>query len=144
MQLSRFGSLTAGVSFAFALVACSVSTSHIGSLKLGKDKDISAETTTFAPQDGIYAKATGDNLAGKVTINWQTIAENVKGQPPNSAISSLDKSFDMEQDGTADYDLTPPAAGWPAGTYKIVVTMMDNGAQRDQKTQEFTVGAAGQ
>ncbi|MBV8490624.1 MAG: hypothetical protein JO199_08855 [Candidatus Eremiobacteraeota bacterium] len=40
------------------------------------------------------------------------------------------------------YNLTPPASGWPDGTYKVVATMMDNGTQRDQKTVTFTVGNA--
>jgi len=122
------------------LAACNVSTSHIGSLQVSKDKDMSAPTATFGAHDPVFAKATADNVAGKVSLNWQLVAENVKGQKPNTAIPQLDKSYDLDSDGNTTYDLTPPDAGWPAGTYQIVVTMMDDGTQRDRKTAEFTVG----
>lgn len=125
---------------ATVLPACSVSTSHIGSLQVAKDKDMSAPGATFGVHDPIFAKATADNVAGKVSLNWQLIAENVKGQKPNTAIPQLDKSYDLDSDGNTTYDLSPPDAGWPSGTYKIVITMMDNGTQRDQKSAEFTVG----
>jgi hypothetical protein len=125
---------------ATVLWACSVSTSHIGSLQVAKNKDMSSPATTFDAHDPVYAKASADNVADKISLNWQLIAENVKGQKPNTAIPQLDKSYDLASDGTATYDLTPPDAGWPEGTYKIVVTMMENGTQRDQKSTEFTVG----
>jgi hypothetical protein len=124
---------------AVAFAACSASTAHIGSLKVGKDKDVTTETTTFGPHDSIYAKGDASNV-GKVTMVWHLIAENVKGQAPNTAIPSLDKSFDVDSDSTVNYDLSPNDAGWPAGTYKIVLTMMEDGQQRDQKTAEITVG----
>jgi hypothetical protein len=137
---SKFFSAAAALLFAAGLVACSASTAHIGSLQVAKDKDMTTPTTSFGLHDTVYAKADADNLPGKVTLNWQLIAENVKGQPPNSDIPSLHKSYDLDADGTTDYTLTPPDAGWPPGTYKIVLTMMDDGTQRDQKSAEVTVG----
>jgi hypothetical protein len=124
---------------AILLPACSVSTAHIGSLQMAKDKDMSAPTTSFGVHDAVYAKASADNLPGKVSLNWQLIAEKVAGQKPNTAIPQLDKSYNLDSDGTTTYDLTPPDAGWPVGTYKIVVTMTDNGTQRDTKSTEFTI-----
>ncbi len=124
---------------AILLPACSVSTAHIGNLQVAKDKDMSTPSASFGAHDAVYAKASADNLPNKVSMNWQLIAEKVDGQKPNTVIPQLDKSYDLGADGTATYDLTPPDAGWPAGTYKIVVTMVDNGTQRDVKSAEFTV-----
>lgn len=121
------------------LAACSASTAHIGSLQVAKDKDLSSPSSSFGAHDTIYAEASADNVPSKITLNWQLVAENVKGQKPNTEIPQLDKSYDLASDGKATYDLTPPDAGWPPGTYKIIVTMDDNGTQRDQKTAEFTV-----
>jgi hypothetical protein len=122
-----------------ALAACSVSTAHLTDLKVGNDKALATTTTTFAKTDSIYASADVANTPSKVTVQWHFIAEKVAGQPPNSTIPSFDLSKDLESDGTATYNLTPPPAGWPAGTYKIEVDMMVDGAQKDQKTAEITV-----
>ena len=76
----------------------------------------------------------------KVTVNWHFIAENVKGIPANSLQKANDVSNDLPGDGTSTYTLTPPASGWPTGTYKVVADMMVDGTQKDEKTVEFTVG----
>lgn len=101
---------------------------------------MSAPATAFGAHDPVFAKATADNVAGKVSLDWRLVAENVKGQKPNTAIPQLDKSYDLDSDGSTTYDLSPPDAGWPAGKYKVVITMVDDGTQRDQKSAEFTVG----
>ena len=132
----------AAVAFAFALAACNASTAHIGGIQLGKDKAVSSPTTSFGEHDAVYAKADASNLPNKVTMQWQLVAVNVKGEKPNTAIPSLNESVDLDSDGTSNYNLTPPPSGWPDGTYKITVTMMDNGTQRDQKSIEFTAGTA--
>jgi hypothetical protein len=123
------------------VAACSVSTAHISSLKTGKDKAISTEASSFAPTDTIYAQAHAANLPEKVTMQWQVVAEKVTGQPPNTPIAQLNVNNDLPSDGDSTYTLAPPTAGWPTGTYKITVTMMDNGQQRDQKSTEVTVGS---
>jgi len=133
--------LLAGTIVALTITACSasVSTAHIGSLKTGSEKGFTTETTTFGPGDTIYAQATAENLPNTVTMKWQVVAEAVAGQQPNTPIPGLDQSSDMASDGTNSLSLSPPTAGWPLGTYKIIVTMVDGGAQRDQKTKQFTV-----
>jgi len=133
------------VLLALTVTACSVSvsTAHIGSLQIGSQKDFTTESTTFGPQDTIYAEATAANLPNSVTMKWQVVAESVVGQASNAPIPSLDQSFDMASDGTSSVSYTSPTAGWPIGTYKIVVTMIDGTTQRDQKSEEFTVTASG-
>ncbi|HTA37487.1 MAG TPA: hypothetical protein VK760_00340 [Candidatus Acidoferrales bacterium] len=100
---------------------------------------MSNPTTTFGASDTVYAQSGAANTAGKVTLSWHFIAENVKGIPPNSLQKNNDVSNDLDGDGTSTYTLTPPASGWPTGTYKIVVDLMIDGTQKEEKTTEFTV-----
>ena len=125
---------------AVAVAACSASTAHISSIKTASDKAMTTETDKFGAKDTIYAQAHAANLPNKVTMQWQLIAKNVQGQQPNTAIAQLNMSNDLPSDGDSDYTLSPPTAGWPAGTYTITVTMMDNGTQRDQKSTDITIG----
>jgi hypothetical protein len=134
--------LIALLGLALLTSACSVSTAHIGSFKVGKDHALTTQASAFGPHDSIYASADADNIPDKVALQWQLVAENVSGQPHNSTISQFNKSFDLTSDATTTYDLSPPTAGWPAGTYKIVVTMLEDGKQKDQKTAEFTVSGS--
>ena len=123
-----------------ALAACSVSTAHLTDLTMSKSKDMSSPTTTFAAGDTVYAQSGVANTPSKVTLDWHFIAENVKGVPPNSPQKNNDVSNDLPSDGnTSTYTLTPPASGWPTGTYKIVADMMVDGTQKEEKTTEFTV-----
>jgi hypothetical protein len=126
-----------------SVAGCNASTAHIASLNVANDKAATSSTETFAPNDEIFASGHVANLPNKVTMQWQMIAEDVKGEPKNEHIAALDKSYDVNSDADVTYNLTPPPNGWPAGKYKIVLTMMDNGSQRDEKSQEFAVGAAG-
>ena len=121
------------------LIACSYSTANISGLKLGKDKAVSSETSSFAPNDTIYAVGTVANAPGAVKVKGLLAFEDVEGQQAGP-IPGLEKTLDLPGSGTATYSFTPPAAGWPKGKYKIEVTLMDDsGAQKDQKTATFTV-----
>lgn len=136
---STLSRLAALLGLTLLTAACSFSTAHIGSMKVGKNSALTAQATTFGPHDSIYASGDANNVPDKVAMQWHLVAENVSGQPHNSTISELDKSFDLISDGTTSYNLSPPPAGWPSGTYKIILTMMEDGKQKDQKTAEFTV-----
>jgi len=121
------------------LVACSYSTANISGLKLGKDKAVASETSSFAPNDTIYAVGTVANAPGAVKVKGLLAFEDVEGQQAGP-IPGLEKTLDLPGSGTATYSFTPPASGWPKGKYKIEVTLMDDsGAQKDQKTATFTV-----
>src|SRR5665213_867587 len=111
------------------VAACNASTAHISSLTTGKDKALSAEASSFGTTDTIYAQAHAANLSNKVTMQWSVVAEKVAGQQPNTPIAALNLNNDLASDGDSTYTLAPPTSGWPPGTYKITVTMMDNGVQ---------------
>jgi hypothetical protein len=117
-------------------VACkfSASTANISSLKLGKDKAAATEASTFAPNDTVYAVATISNAPGKVKVKGRLIPEDEPGA------KGLETTIDLGGSGTATFTFTPPASGFPAGKYKIEVTLMDEGGeQKEQKSASFTV-----
>jgi len=134
MQTRSLFVLSLGLLIALA-VACkfSASTANISSLKLSKDKAASTEASTFAPNDTVYAVATISNAPGKVKVKGHLIPEDDPSNGPETTI-------DLSGSGTATFTFTPPPKGFPAGKYKIEVTLMDEGGeQKDQKSENFTV-----
>ena len=122
------------------LAACSVTTAHLSSFKLGKDKEVTSETSKFGPKDEVWAKTEVSNVPSKVTLKFGLILVKVEGQPENLRNPGTDYSVDLASSGTGTYHLTPPASGWPTGKYRVEVAMItDSGEQKDQKTAEFTV-----
>ena len=122
-------------------LACnfSASTANISGLKLGKDKDVSAETSSFAPGDTVYAIATVSNSPGAVKVKGRLVIDEVEGAQ-SGPIPGLEKTLDLPGSGTATYTFSPPPSGWPKGKYKVEVLMLnENGEQKDQKTANFSV-----
>jgi hypothetical protein len=123
-------------------IACnfSASTANISSLKLAKDKDGKTETTTFEPNDTVYAIAEISNVPSKVKVKGRVIVDDVEGQKSGDTIPGTEKDLDFESSGTATFNYSVPGTGWPKGKYKLEVTMTDkDGKQLDQKTANFTV-----
>lgn len=117
-------------------LACkfSASTANISGLKIGKDKGVTTETSTFAPNDTVYAVATIGNAPGKVKVKGRLVIEDAPGE------KGPEDTVELPGSGTATFTFTPPASGFPAGKYKIEVTMMnEDGEQKDQKAASFTV-----
>ncbi|HYX41675.1 MAG TPA: hypothetical protein VE821_08260, partial [Pyrinomonadaceae bacterium] len=115
------------------------STANIGSLKLGKNKDANPPTNEFAPADTVYAVADIANVPSKVKVKGRVLIDSVAGEQSGQAVPGTEKQLDFDSSGTATFNYSA-SNGWPAGTYKIEVTMLDeNGAQKDQKTANFTV-----
>ena len=126
--------LVAGLACSF-----SASTANISDLKLGKDQTASQQTTSFAPDDTVYAVATISNAPGAVKVKGRLVIEDVEGEQ-SGPIPGLEKTLDLPSSGTATYTFTPPADGFPKGKYKVEVMMMNEaGEQKDQKSASFTV-----
>lgn len=124
-----------------AASACSfsASTANISSLKLGKDKDAAQETSSFGANDTIYGVAEISNVPSKVKVTGRLVVDDVSGEQ-SGPIPGLEKTLEFPSSGTANFNFSPPPAGWPKGKYKLEVLMMDeNGAQKDQKSASFTV-----
>ena len=125
----------------FAALACkfSASTANISSLKLGKDKNVSQEASSFAATDTIYATAEISNAPDKLKVKGQLIVDNVEGQE-KGPIPGLEDTVDLPGSGTAIFTFTPPRSGWPKGKYKLEVLMLNEGGeQKDKKEASFTV-----
>lgn len=139
MQKSRFNFAIATGLLLAVILACNVSTANLSSLKIGKDKAVSSESSSFGPNDTVYAVGTVSNAPGKVKVKGLLAFEDVEGQKPGP-VPGLEKTLDLEGSGTATYTFTPPPDGWPKGKYKIEVILMDeSGAQKDQKSGTFSV-----
>lgn len=140
MQTHRLNAaLALGLLIAFG-VACnySASTANISGLKLGKDKEVTTETSSFASGDTIYAVATVSNVPDKVKVKGRLVVEDVAGQPPGP-VAGLEDTVELPGDGTATFNFSP-TSGWPKGKYKVEVLMMNEaGEQKDQKSAGFTV-----
>lgn len=139
IPLRKLAAPLLGVAAALVLAACSASTSHIGDIQIGKDKDVTTAATTFGKSDELFAKIPCDNIAGKENVTVSLTAVNVQGMKPNTPVPGTDKVFDVDSDATISYHLTPPASGWPAGSYQVTVTMTEDGTKRDEKNAPFTV-----
>ena len=130
---------TAVISLGLLLVlamACkfSASTANISGLKIGKDKSVTTETSTFGPNDTVYAVATISNSISKVKVKGRLVPEDAPGG------KGPEDTVELPSSGTATFTFTPPAAGFPPGKYKIEVIMMDeNGEQKDTKSGTFSV-----
>ena len=125
----------------FAGLACnfSASTANISGLKIGKDKDVTAETSSFAANDTVYAVATVSNAPGAVKVKGRLAIDEVEGEQ-SGPIPGLEKTLDLPGSGTATYTFSPPPTGWPKGKYKVEVLMLDEkGEQKDQKSANFSV-----
>jgi hypothetical protein len=139
MRRSKLNLILCGGLFLAGILACNMSTANLSSLKIGKDRAVSSETNSFAPEDTVYAVGTVSNAPGKVKVKGLLAFEDVEGQK-QGPIPGLEKTLDLDGSGTATYTFTPPPEGWPKGKYKIEVILMDeSGAQKDQKSGTFTV-----
>ena len=139
MRKTKLNLVLAGALLVFALLACNFSTANLSSLKVGKDKDVSSPASSFGPNDTVYAVATVSNAPGKVKVKGVLNFEDVPGKT-KGPIEGWEKTLELDGSGTATYTLTPPADGWPKGTYKLDVTLMDDsGQQKDQKSATFSV-----
>ncbi len=127
--------ISLGVLVVLAL-ACkfSASTANISGLKIGKDKSVTTEISSFAPNDTVYAVVTISNSMTKVKVKGRLVPEDAPGEKgPESTV-------ELPSSGTATFTFTPPASGFPAGKYKIEVIMMnEEGEQKDTKSATFTV-----
>ena len=119
-------------------VACKETPTSITSVKMGKDKDATTETSTYAPPDTLYAVAPVTS-PGKAKVTGRLLVDEVEGQT-KGPIPGLEVTKDLAGSDTVTFNFTPPSAGWPKGKYTLEVVIADDaGAQKDKKSANFSV-----
>jgi len=134
--------LTLGLCVLVAVaLACnfSASTANISSLKLSKDKAATAETSSFAATDTVYAVAEISNAPDKQKVVGRLSAEQVEGLDAGP-LPGGEVAVELPGSGSANFTFTAPGGSWPPGRYKLDVLMLNEaGEQKDQKSATFTV-----
>lgn len=126
----------------FTALACkfSFSTANISGLKISKDKEGNNVTSSFGPNDKVYAVAEVSNAPGKLKLKTRLLFDNVAGQTSGTPVPGMETTLDLPGSDTGNFTFTPPTAGWPNGSYKIEVSMLnEDNEQKDQKTATFSV-----
>jgi hypothetical protein len=124
------------------MLACkfSFSTANLSSLKISKDKSGEPAASSFAPSDTVYAVADVSNAPSKTKLKTRLLYDNVAGQTSGTLVPGAETTIDLPGSGTGSFTFTPPAGGWPGGSYKLEVNMLnEDNEQKDQKTGTFTV-----
>lgn len=115
----------------FAAFGCNVSTANLSSLKVSKDKEGTAEASSYKAGDTIYGKAVVSNNPGKVKVKLAL------SDPKGAVMPGSEITLDIDGDGTANY-LLPTTEAMPAGSYKLTADMInDAGEKKDSKTATF-------
>jgi hypothetical protein len=143
MQRNRWNlALALGCILAAAL-ACNYSftTANISKLKLGKDKEVKTETSSFGPRDTVYGVATISNTSDKHKVKIRLLYDDVKGQDSGKLFPGTEASSVYNGAGDVPLNFTPPENGWANGRYKVEFTMSDEDGNKqiDQETATFTV-----
>lgn len=124
------------------VLACkfSFTTANISSLKLSKDESAGSTTSSFGPRDVVYALAEVSNAPSKMKLKGRVLVDNVEGYQPGTPVPGAEKTLDLPGSATGTFTFSPQSAGWPNGSYKVEVSLInEDGEQKDQKTETFTV-----
>ena len=80
---------------------------------LNSDDSVNQHTTTFKPNDTIYASAINQAAgAGTIAARWVYAGQTVTQE-------SKDVSFNRE--GATEFHMQAPSAGFPAGDYRVEI-----------------------
>lgn len=124
-----------------ASMACnfSYSTANLSDLKFGKDKDASSPTTTFKPEDEIYAVTAVNNTSGKNKVNFRLLFDEVEGAKPGAVAYKVEKELEVDGSRPLWLNFSVPG-GMVPGTYKVEAVLSgEDGKEHDRKVSSFTV-----
>jgi hypothetical protein len=139
MPKTRLNALLALSVFMAVLIACNFTTANIRSLKIGKDEAGKSEATTFNPGDKVYAIAQIANNGGKVDTKFRVLYDDVEGQSAGELVQGAEKTLEIDGDRPAVFWVTLPPRGFANGRYKVEVTMIKSGEEKDKKSATFDV-----
>ena len=136
---NKTGSLIAVLALLVSGLACNMSTANLSSLKLGKDKDATQETTAYKAGDTIYGVATVSNNPGKVTVTMYLTVDEAPGMNKGETVPNSEVKLELNGDGTARYNF-PTFPTTRGGKFNMVADMINEaGEKKDSKTASFTV-----
>jgi hypothetical protein len=121
------------------LLACNMTTANIRSLKISKDEAAKTEASNFQPGDKVYAVADIANNSGKVEAKFRVLYDNVEGQTAGQLVQGAEKTLEVDGSRPAIFWITLPPQGFDNGRYKVEVTMVSNGVEKDKKSSTFEV-----
>jgi hypothetical protein len=110
-----------------AAPAVTVTTIELGN-QIGADKRVTQQMTSFAPKDTIYATVVTNGSAPSATLTAKWTYQD--GQVVNESTQTIAPTGPA----ATEFQISKPD-GWPAGTYKVEVSL--NG--RSTGTKEFEV-----
>jgi hypothetical protein len=108
----------------FALVLASMACAFGGELGLSNlrmafDEDGEQVTTTFSPNDAIYAVADLANAKAGDAVSTKWYAVSVEGEDPNTFIDESVINIDQETFNGTVHFFFDAGQDWPAGTYAV-------------------------
>lgn len=142
MRTNRLNSLLAVGLLAAVALACNFNftTANISSVTLSRSSSAGQQTTSFSPNDTVYAIAAVGGAGTRHKVKGRVLFGNVEGYTAGDAVPGLETEVELPGSGTATFNFSVPGRGWPNGTYRVEVTLFnDRNEQVDQKTAEFTV-----
>lgn len=120
-------------------IACSFSTANMSSFKVGKEKDVKTEATTFKAGDTIHGAAEISNSMSEVTVKFQLTADDVSGMKKGDMLKGSNVDVKLASSGTATYSLPVPN-GVPGGKYILTADMHNEaGEKKDSKSVNITI-----
>lgn len=125
--------------FLGVLFACNFTTANISSVKIASDEEGKNETRNFRPGDKVNAIAVISNNGGKVQVKFRVLFDEVEGQESGSPVQGAEKTLDIDGSRPAHFWVTLPNSGFHNGRFKVEITMLKDGEQKDQKTATFEV-----
>lgn len=122
-------------------MACnfSLSTANLSDLKFGKDKDASSPSTTFKPEDEIFAVTSVNNTGGKNKVKFRLLFDDVEGEKSGAVAYKVEKELEVEGSRAIWLNFSVPG-GAASGTYKVEAVLSgEDGKEQDRKIASFTV-----
>jgi hypothetical protein len=112
---------------------------HVTGVQLGKgiqpDNTVQTAITTFGPKDTIYLSVTTEGMAPQAVLatRWTFGPKDVLVHEESKTVSPP-----SEKPTRTEFHISKPS-GWPAGNYKVALTVDGQPSQ----TQTFTVAKTG-
>lgn len=135
----RLDSAVALMLLGVVLIACNFTTANIRSLKISDDESGKNEVKSFKPGSKIYAIAEIANNGGKVDAKFRVLYDSVEGQTAGTLVEGAEKTLEVDGSHPAVFWITLPPRGFENGRYKVEVTMLNAGQEKDKKTETFEV-----